>query len=257
MHRTWSILLALVVATLLHLPARAGGDRAQQALRRRGAELRQLLASRGLPLPPREIFIRAFKRERLLEVWAREQGPAFQRLLSVPFCAASGELGPKRQSGDLQVPEGFYHLQRFNPASSFHLSLGLDYPNAADRRRARARGGAALGGDIFLHGGCASIGCIAITDEKIELVYLLAVGARGRGQRQIPVHVFPSRLDDDGWAWLRAHHGGQPALVGFWESLRSGYQHFERRRRLPRLRVDARGSYQVGSFDLESAEARR
>ena len=243
--------LASVVLLLgLLIPgACARADRSQQALRRRGAELRWLLAARGLPFPPREIYIRAFKRERVLEVWARESGPRFQQVLSLPFCAASGELGPKRRSGDGQVPEGFYHLDRFNPNSSFHLSLGLDYPNAADRRQGAARD---LGGDIFLHGGCASIGCIAVTDAGIEPVYLLAVGARARGQRQIPVHIFPARLDDSGVAWLRANHADSPALLAFWQSLRPGYQHFERQRSLPRVRVDARGVYRIESTRLAS-----
>jgi murein L,D-transpeptidase YafK len=240
-------LASSLLLVLLTPAACARADRSHGAMLRRGAELRRLLAGKGLPFPPREIFIRAFKRERVLEVWAREGGAKFQQVLSLPFCAASGELGPKRRSGDGQVPEGFYHLDRFNPHSSFYLSLGLDYPNAADRRQGAARD---LGGDIFLHGGCASIGCIAVTDAGIEPVYLLAVGARSRGQRQIPVHIFPARLDDSGVAWLRANHAGKPALLAFWDTLRPGYQHFERQRSLPRVRVTARGAYQIEASRL-------
>jgi len=42
---------------------------------------------------------------------------------------ASGKLGPKRQQGDMQIPEGFYHISGFNPASNFYLSLRINYPN--------------------------------------------------------------------------------------------------------------------------------
>ncbi len=45
----------------------------------------------------------------------------------------AGTLGPKRMQGDYKVPEGFYYINEFNPKSSFHLSLGLNYPNASDR----------------------------------------------------------------------------------------------------------------------------
>lgn len=239
--------LAVLLVGLLLPSTCAGADRARQALERRGLELRRLLASKGLTFPPREIFIRAFKRERVLEVWARDRGAVFQRVLTVPFCAASGDLGPKRRSGDGQVPEGFYHLDRFNPWSAFHLSLGLDYPNRADRLREAARH---LGGDIFLHGGCASIGCIAITDAGIEPVYLLAAGSHRRGQRRIPVYIFPTRLDERGLAWLRGRHAGRPALLAFWESLRPAYLHFEQKRSLPRVSVDARGNYRLLSPPL-------
>jgi murein L,D-transpeptidase YafK len=82
-----------------------------------------------------EVFFRLIKTTRVLEVWGRNQGQAdaaFQLLRQYPLAATSGTLGPKRYAGDAQVPEGFYHINRFNPLSLFHLSLGLDYPNADD-----------------------------------------------------------------------------------------------------------------------------
>src|SRR6185295_14539267 len=87
-------------------------------------------------------------------------------------------------------------VTRFNPLSLFHLSLGLDYPNVADR--AAGQPGGSLGGDIFIHGGCASVGCIPLGDQAIEEVYVAALDARARGQQSIPVHIFPRRLDVTG-----------------------------------------------------------
>lgn len=81
-----------------------------------------------------EIFIRGFKYERVLEVWVRQKNEnMFSLLHTYNFCASSGELGPKRREGDLQIPEGVYSINHFNPESNFHLSLGLNYPNASDK----------------------------------------------------------------------------------------------------------------------------
>lgn len=185
---------------------------------------------------PMEVFFRVFKRERELEVWARELGePEFSRLRTYPVCRVSGDLGPKREEGDRQIPEGFYGIDVLNPRSDYHLSMRVDYPNAVDR----ARGGLEpLGGDIYIHGGCSTIGCVPVTDEWIEELYLIAVEAREAGQRRIPVHIFPTRLDDAGLDWLRREYGEAHVDYPFWENLREGYLAFERTRTLPRIRPD-------------------
>jgi murein L,D-transpeptidase YafK len=166
-----------------------------------------------------EIFIRMIKTRAEVEVWARNQGGGpYELLHAYPLSATSGSLGPKRQAGDSQVPEGFYEIDRFNPKSNFHLSLGINYPNAADR----ALGEPDPGGDIFIHGGAASIGCLPITDAGIEEVYLLAVMARASGQTVIPVHLFPFPLTEP----ELAKHARSPHLA-FWRGLMPGYAYFE------------------------------
>ncbi|SFQ74078.1 hypothetical protein SAMN04515668_4087 [Hymenobacter arizonensis] len=176
---------------------------------------------RAHKLDPRrlEIFLRVIKTNRELEVWARNQGAGpFALLQTYPLAATSGKLGPKRRAGDRQVPEGFYEIDRFNPQSSYHLSLGLNYPNAADR----ALGEPDPGGDIFIHGGEVTIGCLPITDIGIEEVYLLAVAARAAGQGIIPVHIFPFPLNEKELA-KRAASPHQ----AFWRGLMTGYTYFE------------------------------
>lgn len=87
-------------------------------------------------------------------------------------------VGHKRQQGDERTPEGDYRISGRNPSSRFHLSLRVSYPNAADRRQARARG-VDPGGDIMIHGGSAlypadwTDGCIAVTDRQIEEIWRL------------------------------------------------------------------------------------
>jgi murein L,D-transpeptidase YafK len=183
-----------------------------------------LLQAQAIEPEQLEILLRVIKTHRELEVWARNQGEGLFRLLHrYELAATSGHLGPKRRAGDYQVPEGFYEIDCFNPKSNFHLSLGLNYPNAADR----ALGEAQPGGDIFIHGGAVTVGCLPITDAGIEELYLLAVAARAAGQKVIPVHIFPFPMTE---AEL-AQRPGSPHQA-FWRGLVPGYAYFERHRQV-------------------------
>jgi murein L,D-transpeptidase YafK len=173
-----------------------------------------------------DVFFRLLKTSRALEVWARNQGEAtFQLLRTYPLAATSGTLGPKRRAGDEQVPEGFYTIDRFNPQSAFHLSLGLDYPTPDD---VLATGLADPGGDIFLHGSNVTVGCLPLTDAGIEEVYLLAVAARAAGQARIAVHIFPFPLVESELSQRAAS-----PHAAFWRGLAPGYAYFEQHRALP------------------------
>ena len=128
--------------------------------------------SAGLPYPPKQLTLIALKEERLLEVWAYHEGRP-HRVHSYPVEDASGLPGPKRRRGDFQVPEGIYRLNAFNPNSRFHLSLRINYPNYFDRRMGKLDGREDLGSNIFIHGGAASRGCLAIGDPAIEELFVL------------------------------------------------------------------------------------
>lgn len=207
-------------------------------------ELKRLFRERGMSFPADEMFLRVFKRERLLEVWVRTNGQAeFAMLKSYRICALGTLVGPKRVQGDGQTPEGFYYIDGFNPMSGFHLSLKIDYPNRSDRLRSD---GQPLGGDIFIHGGCKTLGCLAVTDDAIKELYWLAVEARDAGQR-IAVHIFPTKLTDDALAQLKITFDKRPELKQFWSNLKPGYDYFEENHRLPSITIDDRGWYQVKS----------
>src|SRR6185436_20905744 len=94
-------------------------------------------------------------------------------------CQQSGTTGPKRVEGDYQVPEGFYYINEFNPNSNYHLSLGLNYPNASDRLLSDSL---RPGGNIYIHGNCVSTGCIPVNDEQIEEIYIITSSAKAQGQ---------------------------------------------------------------------------
>jgi L,D-transpeptidase catalytic domain len=205
--------------------------------------IKKLFRDRGLTYPAAEIFLRIFKRERLLEVWVRaEADDTFALLKSYEVCALAGELGPKRVQGDGQTPEGFYEIDFFNPQSEYHLSLHVNYPNRSDQLLGR---NGRLGGDIFIHGGCLTEGCMAVTDEAIKELYWIAVEARSGGQLRIPVHIFPARLDADEMERLATVFAGEPELRRFWTNLKPGYDYFEQTRQLPSIRVNDRGSYRL------------
>ncbi len=90
--------------------------------------------------------------------------------------------GDKLQEGDGRTPEGIYRIDRRNAQSSFHLSLGIDYPRAEDRAEAAANG-VSPGGDIFIHGqpnrvqdnmmipGDWTAGCVALTNAEIQELF--------------------------------------------------------------------------------------
>lgn len=94
--------------------------------------------------------------------------------------------GHKQFEGDGKTPEGTYVIDRRNPNSSFHLSVGISYPNSQDRAHAHANG-KRPGGEIFIHGqpnnakerkraarvSDWTAGCIAVTNEEIEEIYAM------------------------------------------------------------------------------------
>lgn len=215
--------------------------RVRTAAKEKDEVLRQRFKEKSLNYPPKHILFRAFKKEAVLELWATddEKNP-YVLVHEYRICTSSGVLGPKRRFGDEQVPEGFYELDWFNPQSNFFLSLHISYPNASDHIL-----GSHInpGGDIFLHGNCASIGCIPITDDGIKEVYWLAVQVHSQGQQHLPIQIFPARLTDAGLTDLSASHRKDAALLAFWSNLKEGYDLFEKSHRLPRVKTSADGTY--------------
>jgi murein L,D-transpeptidase YafK len=215
--------------------------RVRQAYVQKEPGVKALFKARELTYPPKQILIRIFKQEMLLELWAADSaGTAMIPVKEYPVCASSGEPGPKRKRGDGQVPEGFYSINHFNPASNFHLSLGLDYPNRSDQLLGdRDDPGSA----IYIHGDCVTIGCIPITDEGIKELYLMALEARNGGQEKIPVHLFPCRMEGSSYQKMLEEHREDPVLLRFWDNLKQGYDFFGANKTVPRIMVDRKGSY--------------
>lgn len=138
------------------------------------ARWRPFFEASGVSYPPQKLIFVGLKQEKHLEVYAanNNQSPRFIRSFSI--LAASGKLGPKLRMGDLQVPEGFYHIESLNPNSAFHLALRVSYPSEQDRAQAALEGRTELGSDIMIHGSNASVGCLAMGDQAAEDLFVLA-----------------------------------------------------------------------------------
>ena len=215
--------------------------RVRSAYQEKQELVKNLLQQQGLRDTELRILIRAFKVEKQLQVWAKNLNDKQYKLLKTyPFCALSGQPGPKRREGDYQVPEGFYFIDRFNPASNFHLSLGINYPNASDRILARDN---RPGGDVFIHGSCVTVGCIPLTDEKIKELYVIATEAKNNGQSRIPVYIFPSQMDAESLVRLKRAYQDRP-LAKFWNNLKLGYDLFNRTHEELKFSVGKDGRYE-------------
>ena len=123
--------------------------------------------------PPRDIALLAFKQEREIQLWAKNDNQSWLYIHTYPLTAFSGRLGPKLKEHDRQIPEGVYRLTTLNPFSSMHLSMMINYPNNFDRLQAIKDGRRHLGNNIFLHGKTFSVGCLAVGDKAIDQLFLL------------------------------------------------------------------------------------
>ncbi|MEM1102252.1 MAG: L,D-transpeptidase family protein [Pseudomonadota bacterium] len=124
---------------------------------------------------PEVTHVMAFKEQRKLVLLHNDQ-----ILASYDFELGFAPEGHKEISGDGKTPEGLYMIDRKNPNSDFHLSIGISYPNEADRAFAEAMG-ESPGGDIFIHGtprrfrGQAdwTWGCLAVSNREMEDIYAM------------------------------------------------------------------------------------
>ena len=215
--------------------------RVKEAFEEKGQSVLKQLQKANIKPDQVHILLKACKAERQLELYAKSKNEtAYQKILTYPICASSGQLGPKRKQGDYQVPEGFYHIDRFNPESLFYLSLGINYPNQSDRRKSNAKD---PGGDIFIHGACMTMGCLPMTDDKIKEIYLYAILARQSGQQHIPVYIFPFKMTDANMKIYKLKYEQEKELLAFWENLKTGYDKFAVIKRELNVTVDKNGNY--------------
>jgi murein L,D-transpeptidase YafK len=195
---------------------------------------------KNLQYPSKDIFLRVFKSQNEMELWARNNEAGEYKLVKTyRICALSGSLGPKRTRGDRQVPEGYYFIDEFNPNSEYYLSLLLNYPNFSDRQR----GVNDLGGDIYIHGGCVTIGCMPMTNEGIMEIYTVCLSARLNGEVNIPVHIFPTRFNRTGISYLSHEFAKDVDKQNFWAELKTGYDYFEKYHKLLPVMYSPDGKY--------------
>jgi len=198
-------------------------------------KIQQELRDKGFALG-QPIFVRIFKLPGTLELWMNK-GRGFELFKSYRVCNYSGFPGPKVNEGDWQAPEGFYSVsaEQMNPKSSYHLAFDVGYPNEFDVAKNRT------GGLIMVHGNCQSVGCFAMTDGRIEEIYLLAHEALKQGQQRFAVHIFPFALTP-----LNLKKFAASPWIKFWQSLEPGFAAFEQSKQVPEIAVQ-NGEYVVAS----------
>lgn len=243
LHRRSWVVLAASAAVAPIRSARADIPRLGKIRKRAEPRIHALFEKAGVSYPPKQMLLRAFKADDQFELWAasESEGPLVL-VKQYAVCEKSGVLGPKRTYGDLQVPEGFYEIHRFNAWSAYHLSIRVNYPNRSDKIRGRGWG---LGGAIMVHGDCVTIGCIPLQNNPIEEVFIAVLDAHRANRARVPIHIFPTRLTPD--ALEKLDEAGHDAkLLEFWRELAIGYEAFEESKNVPRIEIDTKtGAYRV------------
>ncbi|MFD2555785.1 L,D-transpeptidase family protein [Sphingobacterium tabacisoli] len=196
-------------------------DRVAVAKSEKESMIKSKLASKNLLPDNLNILFIAYKNSDKLELYVKSPTDDYYALLQTyAICKRSGILGPKKAEGDKQVPEGFYHIDRFNSQSLYYLSLGLNYPNELDKSLGYT------GSDIFIHGKCETVGCLPMTDDLIKEIYLYALWAQESGQQQIPVYIFPFEMTDENIGNFKSEVDAK--TYAFWKNLQEGYALFRK-----------------------------
>lgn len=212
------------------------------------------LSERTISRDSLRIYLQAFKTERKVEVWGKNICDSTYTLIKeIPICEISGEIGPKRRSQDLQVPEGFYRISELNPYSKYYLSMKINYPNASDSiRGVKGR----LGNLIYIHGGCESSGCIAINDDRMKELFVYCIEAYNAGQAKIDITIYPARLDDKTYNRLITGYSKNKDKVSLWADLKKSYDLFSQKKVLPMVKFFSDGTHEISiSPEIEAQSA--
>lgn len=169
-----------------------------QAIKHYGPSARKILKERctaaGIAYPPKRLTMIGLKQERKLLLFAGVQEqpnrPKQSKLIgSYPLVSYSGVLGPKLKEGDLQIPEGVYRITGFQAYNM--LALCVNYPNELDQRNAASDHRTKLGGAILIHGGSQSTGCLVVSDDDMEQLF---VATHDVGSKSIELIIAPCDL---------------------------------------------------------------
>ncbi len=225
-------------------------------MKRKEDTLMKQFQEKGLVWPANYVYIRSFKYDSEMEIWVKNKKEEKYKLFKTyKICALAGSLGPKRMAGDYQVPEGVYCINEFNPRSQYHLSLGLNYPNASDRLLSDL---SQPGGEIYIHGSCVTVGCIPLTDDKIEEVYILAAHAKDLGEDFIPVHIFPVNFKNArSVAYLNKYLQSFSEYAPLVRNMRNIYFYFEKNKQLPLVLINSKGDYVTEDVVIEEPKTQQ
>jgi murein L,D-transpeptidase YafK len=180
------------------------------------------------------VYIQIFKQERILDLYAKVENK-FQLVGAFRICDFSGGLGNKRRDGDFKSPEGFYNIDihHLKPDSKYYRAINIGFPNDYDRAQGYS------GKYLMIHGNCLSIGCYAMTDTNMAIIYNYVQAAFDNGQRNVEISIYPFRMTD-----ANMQLNKYSTYINFWRQLQPGYAYFQKHQLPPSVSVIG-GNYVV------------
>lgn len=196
-----------------------------------------------------DIYIRALKADKVVEVWMRNKSEVKYHLFKT-YAICSNGLESNNSDVENQMPEGFYQIELFNPKSNYYLSMQINYPNNSDimlNKKDNAYD------EIMLNGDCATINGLSMTNDAIKELYVLCLEVRNRN-KPIYIDIYPTKLSDENFKMLEANHS--KSQLSFWKTLKPMYDYFEENKLLPGISLDKKGHY-VLSDDDDASDSKR
>lgn len=209
--------------------------------------------SAGISYPPDATLLRVFKREKKMQIWAKNANMEKMKLIiTIPICAMDFEPGPKFQQGDGKTPEGFYtadflygsrfywmwiklekekvnNVGQVKNGSSFRICI--DYPNEIDRNKSSIFN-LNTGGGICIHGNCVTAGCISFSNWNFLPVFAFSKHHNSEQFGKLQIHIFPfdfdhiDSLQDEAENYAGNSYFSKEQLLLFWVNLKEGFDRF-------------------------------
>lgn len=175
-----------------------------------------------------------------LEVYYLDHFGKYKLYKTFTVTSYTGTLGPKTRQGDGQLPEGFYEVieKSLRTHGEHGKNFDIGYPNRYDQFNKRT------GSKIEVHATRQSDGCLAM-DADMDEVYELVRAAFAKGQKSIPIHIFPFPLTNENLARYKEQAPEfkkisdlpdpltKEDLLQFWGELKPAYEYFEQNQRPP------------------------
>ena len=219
-----------------------------------GNSVKKKCDSLNVSYPPQFVLFRAFKHEQEFEIWiADKRSDKLKLLATLPICAVDYTPGTKLRQGDGKTPEGIYNYKllygssysfmwiklnsseiddygEVGKGSSFKLCT--DYPYQIDRNRTKKYlGKVSTGGEICIHGNCATAGCISFENKNFLPVFLTASFHNQKKYSLPKIHIFPFRFTEE----LKTKYAKEAnsymtanEIINFWNEIEKGYNLFEK-----------------------------
>jgi len=211
----------------------------------REKEITAMCKAKGVKFPIKNLFIRIFKADKSLEIWALDNTSTSYKLVkSYPLQNFDAGAGPKFNADDEQIPEGVYAINAFDTAFNDFPAVKLNWPNKADKLNGDND---TMKQDIFIYGGNENMGKIPLGGESdiSRDIFYITFKAYELSKGIIPVHIFPFKMGKKEMKLAKETYASNITSIQFWDNLQPVYQKFESNKRLPIITIDKRGRYLV------------